>query len=47
MHRGITCHVAASLAMVTLLKSVVLVGATSSRTEVGGESTLDSFRHCV
>lgn len=36
---------AASLAVMTLLEAIVFLVLASGRTEVGGESTLDSFCH--
>lgn len=43
--QGITCHVAASLAVMALLKAIVLAALLLA--EVGRERTLDSFGHCV
>lgn len=42
---GEAYHVATSLAMVTLLGAIAFLVLAGGRTEVGGESTLDSFRH--
>lgn len=44
-----TYHVAASLAVMALLKAIVLAAVALvlvARTKVRGDRTLDSFRHC-